>query len=61
MSAQSVEVPFRMMGNRRCLTDQQIQDDPCLAAFVNRFTRCFERDPLRCIYILDEAGEGPKK
>lgn len=40
---ESVAVPFVTIGNRQCLTDKQLAEDPYLAEFVQRLRNCFER------------------
>lgn len=54
MTAESVEVPFVRLGNRRGLTKQQIVEDPALMDFVNRFPCSFELDPTRdCVLFIE--------
>ncbi len=54
MSVESVEVPFIKIGNRRCLTDEQLFENPYLAEFVERFKDSFEYDGSRSIHIFIE-------
>lgn len=42
MKAETVEVPFRLIGNRRCLTYQQLREQPWLDEFYQRFAHRFE-------------------
>lgn len=62
--AHSAEVPFlRMKDGRQCLTDEQLAEDPGLAAFVKRFPRCFTYDPCTHIHVFvsDGGKRKPKK
>lgn len=49
----SEAVPFVMIGNRRGLTDKQIEEDPYIKDFFLRFQDCFERDYVRSLWIFD--------
>jgi hypothetical protein len=49
-----VAVPFRMFGNRRGLTDEQIANDYCLTEFVRRFRHCFEYEVSRNVWMFIE-------
>lgn len=51
---ESVAIKFQLVGNRRCLTLLQLQEDRELAAFVNRFAHCFEYDPSRNVLWFKE-------
>lgn len=54
MKFDSVEVPFKLRGNRRYLTREQLENDPYLADFVNRFAGNFEMDPVTdIIYFIE--------
>ena len=50
----SAAVPFVQLGNRRCLTDQQLHADDQLADFVQRFASSFEYDPTLMVHIFIE-------
>lgn len=52
--SESVEVPWKLMGNQRCLTDQQLAEMPWLADFVKRFRHCFTYDEMRRLYVYNE-------
>jgi hypothetical protein len=39
---ETVEVPFKTIGNLQCLTVEQVLDEPWLAQFIMRFPNCFE-------------------
>lgn len=54
MSAETVEVPFKMSGNRRCLTDEQLSESPHLADFVRQFKDSFERDDRMSLWLFKE-------
>jgi hypothetical protein len=54
MTFETVEVPFKMSGNRRCLTDEQLSEEPHLADFVRRFKDSFERDERMAIWLFPE-------
>jgi hypothetical protein len=59
MSAESVAVPFRMMTDgRKCLTDQQLVEEPHLMAFVKRFASMFERHPMMDVWIYRDDRFG---
>lgn len=52
--AETVEVPFIKVGNRRALTDEQLCEYPWLLAFFKRFRHCFEasdRSPYIWLFI----------
>jgi hypothetical protein len=51
---QTIEVPFRMHGNRRYLTRLDIEDSVEIGAFYKRFKHRFEPDYLREWYYLIE-------
>lgn len=53
----NVPIPFVTVGNRRALTDLQLEQNPELNDFVNRFRDNFERDHLREIWILIELED----
>lgn len=55
--AMSVKVPFITVGNRRCLTDKQLIEHPWLEAFFLRYKHCFERDPIRSMWLFIEREE----
>jgi hypothetical protein len=44
VKSRTVEVPFMVMFNRRCLTDRQLFENPELKEFVTRFSDKFEYD-----------------
>lgn len=43
--AETVAIPFKTLGNKSILTAEQLVEDPYLAAFVKRFSNCFEHVP----------------
>ena len=51
---ENVAVPFVKVGNRRGMTAQQLEDDPALKAFVNRFPNSFELSVTHDIWLLVE-------
>lgn len=53
----SIPVPFIPFGNGRCLTEQQLCEDDCLRAFVQRFPESFEYDRVRRIFIFVEPDQ----
>lgn len=53
----NMAVPFRWLGNRRYLTDEQLAEIPELAAFVAAFPKCFERVECLSIWVFIEADE----
>lgn len=50
----SEAVPFQQCGNRRCLTDQQLVENPALAEFVQRFRNSFEYCAPSCVWVFIE-------
>jgi hypothetical protein len=54
MVFETVEVPFKTLGNRRCLTDKQLTEFPWLKEFVARFPKSFERDDQWCAFLFIE-------
>ncbi len=53
-TCESVEVPFVKVGNRRCLTDKQLAEEPYLADFVRRFPDSFEHHELVSVWLFIE-------
>lgn len=54
---ETVEVPFTQFGNRRGFTRQQLEDDPIVWTFFQRFEYCFERDFLHdCVIFIEPTG-----
>jgi hypothetical protein len=51
---ETIAVPFKMLGNRRCLTDQQLVELPWLKEFADRFPASFERDNERHVLLFIE-------
>ncbi len=61
MSFESVEVPFKLHGNRRCLTREQIENNEYLADFVKRFPNSFEWSPVMDLaYFIEPELEQDK-
>lgn len=58
MTYETVEVPFVLVGNRRALTVKQLVEAPHLMDFVERFLPCFEYDPVRFLFVLNETDDG---
>jgi len=54
-------IPFTQVGNRQCLTGQQLAKHPELRAFVGRFPNCFERDPDMDVVWFYPDGTKPKE
>lgn len=57
MKAETVEVPFIKIGNRRGLTHIQLYEDPCLMDFVRSFQHCFEQHPEACVVLFIEPED----
>lgn len=55
---ESVEVPFMLHGNQQILTAQQLEEQPWLKEFVERFKHCFRQDLNRDVWIY-EPPESP--
>jgi hypothetical protein len=55
--AETIEVPFITVGNRRALTRLTIANEPAVADFVRRFAHCFECDPYTDMYLFIEEGQ----
>jgi hypothetical protein len=53
----SAEVPFVVMGNRRGLTAQQLQEDQWLADFVKRFPDSFEMHVDADVWLFKEPPQ----
>lgn len=51
---ETVEVPFKLAGNRRCLTEKQLAESPWLMDFYQRFEHCFEASPVSSVVWLKE-------
>lgn len=51
----SREVPFILRGNRRCLTELQLQQSPELLEFVKRFRSSFEYDSRQQVFVFIEG------
>lgn len=56
MNAETVEVPFVVVGNRRGLTAKQVQECEYLGRFLLRHWASFEHDLNRDVYLLVEEG-----
>jgi hypothetical protein len=56
-----VAVPFIVFGNRRGLTDMQMQQQPWVREFFSRFRHCFEYDPYRDVYLFIEEGNDDRQ
>jgi len=54
---ETVEVPFRTVGNRRCLTRLQLENEPWLKDFFDRFRHCFELDGYYDVYWFYPDGK----
>jgi hypothetical protein len=57
--SETVEVPFVAIGNRRCLTAQQLMEFPWLADFVQRFPTSFEHGGKADVYVFIEPHAKP--
>ena len=57
--AETVEVPFIKVGNRRALTEEQLVRQPWLRGFVERFPGSFERDPVMRLFLFIEPEPHP--
>jgi len=55
----SEAVPFRIMGNLKVLTDQQVAEQPWLMDFIARWPKYFEHDGEKCIWIFHPEGDAP--
>lgn len=53
----SAPVPFKLFGNRRGLTDQQLAEDEGLADFVARFPDSFERSDTMAAWLFIEPDK----
>ena len=53
----TVKVPFQTIGNRQVLTMQQLQEQPWLAEFVQRFQNCFRWDDIGNWMIYEPPDE----
>lgn len=51
---QDVAIPFVQFGNRRALTDAQIENMPWVRDFFEMFRHCFERNECACVWLLIE-------
>jgi hypothetical protein len=59
---QTIEVPFKMHGNRRYLTRHQIEDSVEIGAFYKRFKHRFEYDFMRdWAYLIEEDDARPQQ
>lgn len=48
---EDIAAPFKTVGNRQVLTDEQIANEPWLAEFVECFKHCFERSEIGFCWI----------
>lgn len=53
---ENAEVPFTIVDNRQVLFATQLIEHSWLREFVERFSRCFERDELRQCYFYYPEG-----
>lgn len=53
---ETVAIPFKLMGNRQVLTDQQIAEHAYLRDFVKAFAHCFEHDPVSDVMVFYPDG-----
>lgn len=53
-SVESAEVPFVKIGNRLCLTAEQLAKEPDLAKFVRMYRDSFEWLPQQMAYVFEE-------
>ena len=56
MKYESIEVPFKLYGNRLVLTEEQLVDCPWLREFVERYRDCFETSFEHDFYIYNPGG-----
>jgi hypothetical protein len=49
---ETVAVPFITIGNKQVLTDSQLDEQPWLREFIERFRHCFEHDDVTQYWIF---------
>jgi hypothetical protein len=54
---ETVEVPFKTIGDSQCLTVQQAVRDRWIAEFIAAFPAAFEYDVNREIYVFHPNGD----
>ena len=54
---ETVEVPFKMLGNLQLLTVKQITEEPWLMDFIKRFPDCFEYRHDLNVYVYYPSGD----
>lgn len=55
--SETIAVPFVKVGNRRGLTDEQLEEAPWLVAFVKRFSDSFEYDSHQSVWLFIESPQ----
>ena len=61
MNAETVEIPFILRSNQRCLTALQYMQHEYIRDFIKRFPHCFEYGPLNeDIVLFYPEGDSPK-
>lgn len=53
---ETVEIPFKTVGNCQVLTEMQLAQEPWLLDFVNQFPHCFAHDPYRNVMVYYPNG-----
>lgn len=51
------EIPFKLLGNRQVLTDQQVIEQPHLMEFIKLFPHCFEHDPHYNCFVYNPRSK----
>lgn len=57
----TVEIPFVVVGDRRCLTHTQLVEMPWLHDFVRRFPACFRYDVSADVVWFEPPLDDTKK
>lgn len=57
---ETVAVPFIQVGDRQCLTLEQVAEHEWLAKFVQDFAHCFEADPPLNVFWFHPRGKPNK-
>lgn len=60
MGSLTFEIPFITIGNRQCLTGIQMTEEPAIADFVNRFSKCFARSFRQDVVWFYPDGDAPE-
>jgi len=57
---ETVEIPFKTVGNRQILTSTQCVQDDFVMQFIEAFPACFEYDHHWDCYIFYPDGDSPE-